>query len=116
MIEAQLVPTTQEVADVPSDLSWVLEECKPDNHAESAVGGGQPRRTPTFFMHTPFARGVLSLFLHAKQNPTGHGSHALTRPRKTDAKRELFRCFPGEKFRGRQVQVPIVRLRAPNRD
>ncbi len=116
MIEAQLVPVTRGVAEVPGDLAWVLEERKPDNRAESAAGDERPLRTPTFFVHTPFARRLLSLFLHAKKNRTWHVPHALTGSGKSTAIRELLRYFPGEKHRDGQVQMPIVALRAPNRD
>jgi hypothetical protein len=116
MIEAQPVPVTRGVAEVPGDLAWVLEEGEPNSQAEPTVSDRRHRRIPTFFMHTPFARRLLSLFLRAKQSRTWHVPHALTGSGKSTAIRELLRCFPGEKQRDGQVHMPIVAMRAPNRD
>ena len=116
MIEAQLASATPGEARVPVDLIWVLEECDLNNHAESLVGNWRPGRPPTFFMHTPFARRLLSLLLRAKQNRTWHVPHALTGSGKSTAIRELLRCFRGDKHRDGSVHMPIVAMRAPNRD
>ncbi len=69
-----------------------------------------------FFMHTPFARRLLELFLHAKQNRSWHVPHALTGSGKSTAIRELLRCFTGEKLRDGRVRMPIVAMRSPNQD
>jgi len=115
MIEAESVPVTQASGSVPAELVWVLAGHESNSHSE-LPGPDSPKSMPTFFMHTPFAQRLLSLFLEAKQHRTWHVPHALTGSGKSTAIRELLRCFPGEKQRNGRVHMPIVAMRAPNRD
>jgi hypothetical protein len=113
MIEPQ---TLDGHADTPSELAWVLAEHSDLDHSQPPGADPLPHRMPTFFMHTPFAPRLLGLFLHARRNRSWHVPHALTGSGKSTAIRELLRCSPGEKHRDGQVHMPIVAMRAPNRD
>ena len=116
MAEARSLDATDQAPGVPRELAWVLDQPQIADQVQSPTTEPQPRRMPMFFMHTPFARRLLGLFLHAKQNRSWHVPHALTGSGKSTAIRELLRCFPGEKLRDGRVSMPIVAMRSPNQD
>ncbi|MBV8716017.1 MAG: hypothetical protein JOZ65_13220 [Chloroflexi bacterium] len=116
MTDTQRSTEASRPADVPDELAWVVEGSDPNDHVDLSLDRQQPARTPTFFMHAPFARRLLRLFLRAIKDRTRHVPHALTGSGKSTAIRELLRCFPGEKQRNGRVHMPIVAMRAPNRD
>src|SRR5471032_412603 len=69
---ARSVDAIDQAPAVPPELAWVLDQPHIADQGQSPTAEQQPRRTPMFFMHTPFARRLLGLFLHAKQNRSWH--------------------------------------------